>query len=216
MLAVQLPGREARLSEPPLRQMDLLVDALLDGIEDRLSAPFSFFGHSMGALVAFELSRALRRNGQALPQTIIVSGRCAPTIPHSEDPLHVLPDAAFVDALVHRYDAIPAVIRSEPELMAIFVPVLKADFATFETHIHRDEPALNCALAMYGGRDDPQTAQMAGWTDLFNGPRITRSYDGGHFYLTEHRGAVATALAEDVLAPVAATYKAEHASAVYE
>ena len=202
MLAVQLPGREARLSEPPFRRMDLLVDALLDGLKDNILSPFSFFGHSMGALVAFELSRALRRHGHQLPHTVVVSGRRSPTIPHLEEPLHLLPDTAFVDALVRRYDAIPTVIRNEPDLMAIFVPVLKADFATFETHVHRDEPPLGCAVAMYGGRDDPQTAQMAGWADLFSGPRTNRAFDGGHFYLADHRRAVATALAEDVLTPV--------------
>ncbi len=205
MLAVQLPGREARLSEPPFRRMDPLVDALLDATRNQVRATFSFFGHSMGALVAFELTRAMRRNGLALPQTVVVSGRRAPTIPQLEDPLHVLPDAAFVDALVRRYDAIPAVIRNEPELLAMFVPVLKADFATFETHVHRDEPRLECGLAMYGGRDDPQTAQMGGWVDLFEGPSMTRAFDGGHFYLTEHRRALATALAEDILASVHAT-----------
>lgn len=202
MMAVQLPGRETRLAEAPFRRMEPLVDALLEGIRGSLEKPFAFFGHSMGALVAFELSRALRRRGLALPRTIVVSGRRAPTIANSEPPLHVLPDASFVDALVERYDAIPDVIRNEPELMALFVPVLKADFATFETHRHRDEPPLDCALAMYGGRSDPQTAQMQGWADLFDGPRTTRLFAGGHFYLADHRRAVAAALAEDVLAPI--------------
>ncbi len=202
MMAVQLPGREVRLAEAPHRHMAPLVAALLDGIRESLVTPYAFFGHSMGALVAFELSRALRRQGLPLPRTIVVSGRRPPTVPNTEPPLHLLSDDAFVDALVQRYDAIPRVVRDEPELMAMFVPVLKADFATFETHVHRDEPPLPCAVSIYGGRDDPQTRQMDGWADLFSGPSRFRLFDGGHFYLVAQRQAVAAALAEDALTPV--------------
>lgn len=204
MMAVQLPGRESRLAETPHRRMTSLVDALLLGIRDCLDKPYAFFGHSMGALVAFEVSRALRRQGLKLPRIIVISGRRAPTVPNNEPPLHHLADDDFVDALARRYDAIPQVVRDEPELMALFVPVLKADFATFETHVHRDEAPLECALALYGGHADPQTKQMAGWADLFSGPCRTRLFDGGHFYLAEQRRAVAAALAEDVLAGVPA------------
>jgi medium-chain acyl-[acyl-carrier-protein] hydrolase len=204
MTAVQLPGRETRLAETPYRQMGPLIEALLAGIRDSLVEPYALFGHSMGALVAFELCRALRRAGMPLPQTVVVSGRRSPTVPNTEAPLHVLDDQAFVDALVARYDAIPKVIRDEPELMSLFIPVMKADFATFETYTHTDEPPLACALAIYGGRDDPQTDQMAGWANLFAGPCLTRQFDGGHFFLAEQRRAVAAALAEDVLATVPA------------
>ncbi len=200
MMAVQLPGRENRLSEKPYRRMAPLVDDLLSGIRQSLLKPYAFFGHSMGALIAFELARALRRDGLPLPQSVVVSGRRAPTAPNNEAPLHVLPDHAFVEALVRRYDAIPKVIRDVPELMALFVPVMKADFATFETHVHRDEPPLECPVAMYGGRDDPQTRQMAGWASLFAGPSKTRVFAGGHFYLTDQRRNVAAALVEDFLA----------------
>jgi medium-chain acyl-[acyl-carrier-protein] hydrolase len=204
MLAVQLPGREARLAEPPFHRMAPLVDALLDGIRDRLTERYVFFGHSMGALVAFELCRALRREGLKLPETVVVSGRRAPTVPNTEAPLHVLDDLAFVDALIARYDAIPRVIREEPELMQLFVPVMKADFATFENHVHTDEAPLDCKLAIYGGCDDPQTPHMVGWADLFRGPSRTRHFAGGHFYLADQRRDVAAALAEDILASVPA------------
>ena len=186
--------------------MTSLVDALLLGIRDCLDKPYAFFGHSMGALVAFEVSRALRRQGLKLPRIIVISGRRAPTVPNNEPPLHHLAgDDDFVDALARRYDAIPQVVRDEPELMALFVPVLKADFATFETHVHRDEAPLECALALYGGHADPQTKQMAGWADSFFGPLPHPPVStAGHFYLAEQRRAVAAALAEDVLAGVPA------------
>lgn len=203
-VALDLPGHGRLRATPALADWPALIDALLANLDPLPTRPFAFFGHSMGALVAFELARALRRERLPLPQTIVVSGRRAPTVPNNEPPLHVLSDPDFVEALVRRYDAIPKVIRDEPDLMALFIPVMKADFATFETHVHRDEPPLECALSIYGGRDDPQTRQMTGWTDLFDGPVATRLFDGGHFYLADQRRAVAAALAEDVLAPVAA------------
>ncbi|HEY4169929.1 MAG TPA: alpha/beta fold hydrolase [Reyranella sp.] len=203
MLTVQLPGRESRLSEPPFRRMAPLIDALTDAIAPLLDRPYALFGHSMGALIAYELSRAFERERLALPRTTIVSGRRAPTVPNTEAPLHRLPDDQFVEALVARYDAIPKVIRDEPELMALFMPVLKADFEVFETHDHAESPPLECALAIYGGRDDPQTRQMEGWADLYAGPCRTRLFDGGHFYLADQRRALAEALAEDVLGTVA-------------
>jgi surfactin synthase thioesterase subunit len=203
MLTVQLPGRESRLSEPPFRRMAPLVDALTDAIAPLLDRPYALFGHSMGALIAYELGRTFERERLALPRTTIVSGRRAPTVPNTEAPLHRLPDDQFVEALVARYDAIPKVIRDEPELMALFMPVLKADFEVFETHHHAETSPLDCALAIYGGRDDPQTRQMEGWADLYAGPCRTRLFDGGHFYLADQRRALAEALAEDVLGPVA-------------
>ena len=201
---VQLPGRESRLAEPPYKRLPELVAALADALREVACGPYAFFGHSMGALIAFELAREFRRRKLALPQTIVVSGRRAPTVSNREPPLHPLPDAEFVAELVRRYDAIPRIIRDEPELMALFVPVLKADFAVFETHRHRDEEELCCRLGIYGGTDDPQTGEMDGWAELVTGAVRRRRFDGGHFYFMQgpdQRRALATALAEDVLLP---------------
>lgn len=205
--AVLLPGRESRLAEAPYTRMQPLIAALADALGGTILQPCVFFGHSMGALVAFELARELRRRGLPLPRKMIVSGRRAPTVPNREPPLHPLPDELFVAELVRRYDAIPQVILDEPELLALFLPVLKADFAVFETHEHRDEPRIDCGLAIYGGTEDPQTEQMSGWAELFAGPSRRRRFSGGHFYYIQYadqRRALAEALAEDVLFPVSA------------
>jgi medium-chain acyl-[acyl-carrier-protein] hydrolase len=139
-----------------------------------------------------------------LPHTVIVSGRRAPTVVSGEPAIHALPDDVFVAELIRRYDAIPRAVLDEPDLMALFVPVLKADFALFETHKYRHEPPLGCALAMYGGLDDPQTAEMAGWAGLFDGAQRRRLFAGGHFYMAngpDQPRLLAAALVEDVLRP---------------
>lgn len=206
LAAVLLPGRETRFREPAFARMEPLVRALADGLRDELGAPFAFMGHSMGALVAFELARELRRRSWPLPTALIVSGRRAPNLGLAEAGLHRKPDGEFVNAIHTRYGGIPAVILDEPELLALFLPTLKADFAVFETYDYRPEPPLPCALAFFGGMTDPQSAPEAsdGWFDLVSGPTSRRLFAGGHFYLTEQRQALAQAIAENLLvrAPV--------------
>jgi medium-chain acyl-[acyl-carrier-protein] hydrolase len=171
-----------------------LVSALADALGETLARPYAFFGHSMGALVAFEVSHERRKRGLSLPTRLIVSGRRSPTVPNTEPPLHGLSDRLFVSELVRYYGGIPKVILDDPELLALFVPVLKADFAVFETHHHAERTPLDCAISLYGGRDDPQTAQMDAWADLVTGPCERILFDGGHFYLTEQRSRLAAAL----------------------
>ena len=170
--AVLLPGREARFREPAHARMTSLVGALADALAPDLAERYALFGHSMGALVAFELARELRRRGQPLPEALIVSGRRAPDLVLDERPLHLLPDEAFIAEIQARYGGIPQLILDEPELMALFLPTLKADFAVFETHRFVSEPPLACALAFYGGDTDPQSAPAAsaGWSGLVSGP----------------------------------------------
>lgn len=200
--AILLPGREARFREPAHSRMTSLIAALADALPPALTGRFALFGHSMGALIAFELTRELRRRGLPLPETLIVSGRRAPDLVIDERPLHLLPDEAFIAEIQARYGGIPQMILDEPELMALFLPTLKADFSVFETHRFVPEPPLPCALAFYGGDADPQSAPAAsgGWSDLVAGPSWRRLFPGGHFYLNEQRGALAGALADDLLA----------------
>lgn len=202
LAAVQLPGRETRLAEPPFTRLVPLVAALADAIAPAAARPYAVLGHSMGALLGFELAREMRRRGLPLPRRLVLSGRRAPNLPAAEPPLHPLPDDAFVAELVRRYDAIPQAILQERDLMALFLPVMKADFAVFETHVHAEEAPLPCALSLYGGADDPQTAEMGGWASLVAGPCTRRIFPGGHFYLGTQRPALVAALAEELLEPV--------------
>jgi medium-chain acyl-[acyl-carrier-protein] hydrolase len=198
---ILLPGRESRFRERPFDRMASLVAALADALASELAPPYSLFGHSMGALVAFELARELRRRRLSSPDVLIVSGRRTPDLMVDERPLHLLPDQAFVAEIQARYGGIPQVILEEPELMELFLPTLKADFAVFETYRFTPEPPLPCRLAFYGGDQDPQSAPAAseGWARLVSGPARRRIFPGGHFYLAEQRDAVADAIDADLL-----------------
>src|SRR3546814_4585026 len=117
--------------------MTTLLDRLVAAIEPQLDRPFVFFGHSMGALVAFETARELRRRGLPAPIRLFVSGRRAPTVTDGEAPLHGLPDPALVSELDRRFGGLPTAIKAEPDLLAMFVPIIRADLTLLERHAFR-------------------------------------------------------------------------------
>src|SRR5438477_7054516 len=124
---VQLPGRGSRFREPLLREPDLLVTAIADGLRPHLDQPFALFGHSMGGLIAFELSRELRRRGWPGPRLLAVSGHEAPQRPDPDPPIAHLSDDLFLHEIRTRYDGIPDEVFAEKELLAVLLPVLRAD-----------------------------------------------------------------------------------------
>jgi medium-chain acyl-[acyl-carrier-protein] hydrolase len=194
LVAVQLPGRANRLDEPPVDRLGALVDALLPALRAEFDGkPFAFFGHSMGAVLAAELARALRDAGAPGPQQLIVSGRRPPHWPSSEPALHRLADDAFVAEIQRRYGGIPAELLQHADVMALLLPSLRADIAALETH---QPPAgrapLDCALSVFGGSDDPLTPRehLDGWRGETRGPFRVRVFPGDHFYLSGRRDAL--------------------------
>lgn len=189
---VQLPGRETRLREAPFTRMAALVAALAEAAAPLAAGPYALFGHSMGALVAFELARALRRAGAPAPRCLFVSGRRAPQLPDPEPPLHPLADGPFVGAMVRRYNAIPRVILEDVELLRLFLPTLRADFELIETYAYADEAPLACPIVALGGQDDVRArgADLEAWRAHTTASFRARQLPGGHFYLQDERAAL--------------------------
>ena len=90
--AIQLPGREDRFGEPTFENLSSVIDVLADVLCPYTDFPFAFFGHSLGALISFELTRRLRRQKTPCPMQLFVSGHRAPQIPDPDPPIHQLPD----------------------------------------------------------------------------------------------------------------------------
>jgi len=184
---VQLPGREQRLREPPFNSMEALLEPLLAGLLPWLDRPFSFFGHSMGAAIAFELAHRLRAMGLPTPQRLLVSGRRAPgRVGHDEITYH-LPDDAFLDKLAE-LNGSPREVLDNAELMALMLPMLRADFQLIETYRGKsDRPLLDCPLTAFGGVDDPKASRedLLAWKELSRGPFRLQMFAGGHFYLQQ-------------------------------
>lgn len=189
LCTVRLPGREMRLREKPYTNMDDLVVDLSESIEPLLDRPYALFGHSMGAWVAFALAHQLRRRSSPQPIHLFVSGRRAPQLPEAEAPLHQLPDADFVAAMVRRYDAIPQVLLQDVALLRLFLPALRADMTMIETYRYAEEPPLRCPIAAFGGWEDRRATQagLSAWRDHSTGAFALRMFPGGHFFIQSTR-----------------------------
>jgi medium-chain acyl-[acyl-carrier-protein] hydrolase len=149
-----------------------------------MDKPFAFFGHSLGAFVAFELARQLRRQSGLQPARLMVSAAGAPQIPRRNRPVHALPEEEFLSEL-RQLNGVPAKVLQDSELMQLLLPMLRADFAVFETYQYMPESPLDCALTGFCGLQDQQVRRedMEAWRDQTHGAFSLRMLPGDHFFL---------------------------------
>ncbi len=197
--AVQLPGRENRLSEPLPDDLNPLTDEIAESIGSKIAPPFAFFGHSIGALLAFDVVRKLHRLGATLPATLFLSACRAPHLPPLHEPIHALPNARFIDRL-RELEGMPDAILGNPELMDVFVPILRADMAMSEAFKLDDDVVVDCPLTVLGGTEDQETPMedLAAWREHSKGPFVLRMYPGGHFFLNKSQDEILRAIHTDL------------------
>ncbi|MFC6879078.1 MULTISPECIES: thioesterase II family protein [Actinomadura] len=206
--AVQAPGRASRLFERPLTRMADLVDGAVRAIESERAAGgegeraverrVAFFGHSLGALVAFEVARALEARGAPGPDVLVVSACPAPPSAESSahascaggTALHLLRDLDLLREVERRWGPLPGEVRSDPELLAFTLHGFRADLEVVETYRYVPGPPLRCAVIAIGGTGDPVAAGMDGWRAHTSGPFARHAVPGGHFHFRERRGEV--------------------------
>ena len=199
LCAIQLPGREGRFKEPAIASVPGIVDELVPALLPLLDRPCAFFGHSMGAVLASEVARALAARGETLPRQLFVSARRPPHVPDPLTPLHVLADGEFVAEINRRYGGIPAEVLADGELLALLLPTLRADITALETHRPPQRPPLPCPIVAFGGTDDRLTPRehLDAWRGETSSTFRVRVFPGDHFYLTARRA--------ELLADVSAT-----------
>ena len=184
---VQIPGRGARMFEGCHKSLPLLVETLARDLLPHFDRPFAFFGHSMGALVGFELARLLRREHGLSPSHLFVSGRRAPQLPAEERRLHALPEPEFMEEL-RLLNGTPREALEHPELMALMAPILRADFQVCETYEYAPARPLDCSVTAFGGLQDRVTReQLQGWAEQTGGRFLLRMFPGDHFFINESR-----------------------------
>jgi len=199
LCAVQLPGREDRLRDPLFTSMEPLVEALVVQLGGELDRPFALFGHSMGAIIAYELACVLRRTGLPDPVHLFVSGRRGPQIPYRHEPMHDLAEAEFVEKL-RRLNGTPEEVLRHPELLAHIIPTLRGDFAVCETYEYRREPALSCPVSVFGGLRDPEVSRedLETWSAMSTGPFRLELFPGDHFFVHACRTSLLATLTADL------------------
>ena len=196
VIGVRLPGREARLAEAPFERMSSLVDTLAGAIETYLDRPFSFFGHSMGAAVAFELARELRRRGQPLPRVLIASAARAPQFRRG----HVPPPAPSHEQFLSQLRQLGGLPSDDPDLLRGVLPALEADAALYRNYIYNEDAPFSFPIRAYGGTDDPNVRRehLEAWREQTTDSFSLRIFPGGHFYLNTARDEFLAALTEDL------------------
>lgn len=182
---MELPGRGTRFKQAPFTRIEPLVEAIALALLPELDKPFAFFGHSMGALVSFELARLLRKQSSPQPQHISVSGRRAPEIPDREPPIHALPEAEFVETLCRRYNGMPSEVLENAELMELFLPILRADFEVLETYVYKNEPAFDFPITAFGGLQDTEATRqdLEAWAQHTTADFKLHVFPGNHFFI---------------------------------
>jgi surfactin synthase thioesterase subunit len=196
---LQLPGRENRWQEPLLNRLSPVTTHLADAIDPLLNVPFAFFGHSLGALIGFELARELRRRGRRGCVKVLASARIAPQDVIAMAPICELPEPEFLASLQARYNAIPDTILADREMMTVYLPLLRADFEMIEKYVHVPEPPLECPITVFGGMGDPTVTrnQLEEWRHQTSADFRVRMFPGDHFFPKTNREAFVQAVCDE-------------------
>lgn len=199
--AVQLPGRENRLREPALSTLIRVVEGVGRAL-DLLSpeVPMAFFGHSMGALVAYTTACHRRRAYRPNLVHLFVSGFRAPHRRDERPPIHGLSDEAFIEQVQARWDGIPAGVLAERELLELMLPTLRADITVVETRPLSTEAPLECPISCYGGLADPSATRedLEAWEKHAARGFTFRMFEGNHFFVQSSRPAILAMVGEEL------------------
>ena len=184
--------------------MEQFIGSLSDAISRCADRPFAFFGHSLGAIVGYEVARMLPRSTAARLIRLFVSGRRAPQLRPGRPPLHQLPDASFISAL-RRFGGTPEELLGDSAMRRLFLPALRADFELNDTYVPLPGPRLCCPVTAFAGRDDPETSrdEIRGWAAVSTGAFEFLQFPGGHFYLIERQPELLAVIRRELAADAA-------------
>lgn len=206
--AVELPGRGRQMKLPPIARLETLVSEIAQNLTPFLDKPFAIFGHSMGALISFELTHLLRSKYGLTPLHLFISARRAPQLLPTKPPIHNLPEAEFLEELRHLNGTPQAVLENE-ELMQLFLPVLRADFAVLETYVYTQKPPIDCPVTVFGGLQDREVSHsdLLGWQEQAMGYAPLEAIasfslqmiDGDHFFIHSAQAVLLQSLGKKLL-----------------
>jgi medium-chain acyl-[acyl-carrier-protein] hydrolase len=199
---VHLPGRGKRLDEKPFTRLNLLVNAIVQNVPcELLESPFALYGHSMGALLSFEIARAVRRKYGIEPVQLFLSGQSAPHVLRSKSASFDLSHDEFI-ARLRELNGTPQELLESPELTECFLPLLRADFELVDTYQYRPEQCLSCPITVYGGIGDKEVSigDLRAWEEHTAAVFKVRLFPGDHFFIHASRKHFLEGLRFDVCA----------------
>jgi surfactin synthase thioesterase subunit len=198
VLAVQYPGRQDRRDEPFIDTIPDLADEVTEVLEGWIDRPFALFGHSMGAVLGYEVARRLDGRGGPDPLCLFASGRRAPSR-YRSGTVHLSDDAGVV-AELRRVGGTDHRFLGDRELLAAILPATRNDYKAVETYKWAPGPRLACPISVLVGDSDPQTTvdEAAAWAEHSTGAFDIRVFSGGHFYLDAHRTEIAAEISRSL------------------
>lgn len=201
VLAVQYPGRQDRRHEPNIPDLHAMADRILDAVRTLDDKPVALFGHSMGAVLAYEVALRMQDAGLPAPVRVFTSGRRAPSCLRDER-IHAESDEQLV-AELRKLSGTADTMLTDPELLEMIMPAIRSDYRAVETYAHDPGRKLDCPVTVLTGDSDPRVTveEAAAWEHHTSGPTDLHVYPGGHFYLAEPReSALVIALLRELLA----------------
>jgi len=195
---VQLPGREDRSRETPCTKMSSLIHELTTALTSFADLPFAFFGHSMGALIAFELARQLGSIRGRLLHVFVSSCRAAHTFTGGLG-RHLLSDSQLVHEM--RRLGTPEQVLHNNDLLSYVLPVMRADFELVDTYSYTPGLPLHCELSAYGAAADVEvsTDDLLSWSQHTDAGFHVRVFEGNHFYLRTRVPSLIAAILTDMV-----------------
>lgn len=185
--AVHMPGRESRLYDPPLTDLHAAAEVIVEHLLPSADVPFAFFGHSLGAHVAFEVVRSLRRRQVPGPCHLFASAARAPQLADPLSPIGHLPDQEFIDKICARFGGVPEEVLNNKELMKMMLIPLRADFEMVDTYSYTEEPPLQCPITVFGGNEDYlERKHLDAWHQQTVADFKLEMFSGSHFFVESH------------------------------
>ncbi|MDQ2957116.1 MAG: alpha/beta fold hydrolase [Actinomycetota bacterium] len=201
-LAVQYPGRQNRRLERPLDNIDELADQAFAALRSLADRPLAFFGHSMGAILAFEVARRLEQDSATTLVRLFASGRRAPSAVR-EETVHLRDDAGLIGE-IEKLSGTDSRLLDDPDVLAMVLPALRADYRAIETYHYRPGPPLSCPISALTGDVDPRVTidEVQAWSEHTNAEFELTTFPGGHFFLSGQQDAVVATIADSLSATV--------------
>ncbi len=196
---LELPGHGRRMKEPLLTDAHDMAEDLFQQMKPSLSSPYAIYGHSMGTVLGYLVTRKILAEPLPPPVYLFMSGHGAPSVKSQEGDIHLLPDDQFLENVI-AYGGIPREVAAEKELMALFVPMMKADFKALAEYTYTPAERFDIPITVMIGTDEDISREDAfAWQDLTRRVITVKEFSGGHFFMFDHAEEIARLISQTLI-----------------